>query len=343
MSNVAAPPSRRSWPGNLAAIVVGAVLVFSAITKILAPKAFLASMDGYGLFPTSSLLLLATAVTGLELMLGVLLMTGVHRRLAAGLATPLLVAFLALLIYGAQAGLESCGCFGQAVSIPPSVEIGIDIALLVLLGLTLGLGTSVSRGPAALRHAVAWGSLCLGAAWFLAGNPSLGAGSEELTLDRSALTMLEGRAQPPLTLGDEAFVFLFSAECDHCWAYAPTVEAMHRRLPDLSVVGVTFSGPDAIASFERAFAPTYEVYVVPSSVFDAVTTEYPAAVWISGGQVQKTWLGFVPSHRELADLGGYTLVEGPLDPAGSSLDTSLQDEKPAPADGLFGGPVSSRH
>jgi uncharacterized membrane protein YphA (DoxX/SURF4 family) len=340
-------PGRRgglSSAAHLASVLVGATLIFSAFTKMLGPKAFVASVDGYGVLPAGKALFAATGVVGLELCIGVLLILGIYRRFAAFLGSALLLGFSALLIHAIRAGLGSCGCFGEVISIPPPVELIIDAFLLFCCLVVLFRGRDVEVGGNGFRQALAWGTFCLGAALFLAADPSVHA-DETLTVELSSLAVLQA-ADPPLELPQEGFLFFFSADCPHCWSFSGAVEAMATRLVDFEVHGVTMSGPQTLEDFRRDFSPSYPIHVVSEGQFHQITDEYPAGIWLSGGQIAKGWTGLIPSHRELSDLGGYLVSEKAVATTRvDSLETAPADSVGAAADDSspFGGLVKSRH
>ncbi len=324
-----------------ASVLLGAVLAFSAITKMMGPKAFVASVERFAFvpFPLAS----STALVGLEFGLGILLITGIFRRAAAWISLPMILFFLGMLVYAAQAGLESCGCFGELIKIPPAAEIVIDSVLLVLVGVVLWRGRSVNWSSAPVRHALAYGGIIVGAFIFLTGNPA-GGGEEEVTVELAQLDILQ-RASPSVALPQEGFLFFFSADCDHCWAFSSTVSEMAKRLPDFQTYGVTFSDPQTLGEFQLSFAPEFPILVVTESEFHRVTRDYPVGVWISQGQVEQAWSGFIPSYRELAEMGGYDVIDGPLTTPNapppltpSASDPANQPESSNP----FGGPVKAR-
>ena len=320
----------------LASMLVGAVLLFSSYTKILAPQAFVATITQFDLLPHGLELMAATGIIGIEFALAVLLVTGIARRLAATLTLPLLLGFIGLLIYAMRLGMESCGCFGEALKIPPPVELAIDSVLVILIGIVLWRGEDV-RVPGSLASVLGWGSLCLGAALFLAAGPAA-QGEHPLEVTTEQLAVL-AQAQPPLALPQDGLLFFFSADCPHCWSFAGTVEGLATRVENFAVHGVTLSDEQTLADFVRDFAPSYPIHTLSSAQFHQITDEYPAALWLQGGQVVKGWSGFVPSHKEIASEGAYLLREGPLAPV------QELPEQPQPTEsgsGLFGGPIKAR-
>jgi uncharacterized membrane protein YphA (DoxX/SURF4 family) len=287
----------------VSAILVGSVLVFSAYTKILSPKAFIASVESYGLLPSRLALPGATGLIGLEIALGLMLILGPGRRTAAKITLPLVLLFIGMVTYAMRAGLPDCGCFGEVIKMKPEQELVVDFVLLALTGVVLWRGRDLQLRSPLVAPTLGWGGLALGAALFLAAGPATTT-QTELGLDLDDLAVLRG-ADPPLPLGEEAFLFFFAADCDHCWAYAGAVQLMHDRVEDLSVHGITFSDAMSLEAFRDAFLPTYPIHVIDRATFTGLVKDYPGGVWIHGGQVEKTWSTFVPSHREIAETGGY--------------------------------------
>lgn len=319
----------RRVAGLLSSLLLGAVLVFSAGTKILAPSAFLSSVSDYGILGSRWVLPAGAGITALEVALGAMLILGLGRRWAARAALPLILLFVAMIVYAIRAGLSDCGCFGAVIKMPPAMELGVDMVLLLLVGLVLAWGEDLVPVGHRLTAFAGWGAFLLGGVLFLSGNPVTASG-ERLEIEPAQLQLLS-QAQPPLDVSEgDHFIFLFSADCDHCWAFAGGVELMHQRLEGVSVEAVTFSDPASLAEFRRAFAPSYPIHVLDSERFDELTKMYPAAIWIQGGQVTDSWSGFVPSHRELAESGGYAYRQ-----SAATLGDTTPEEDGSP----FGGAI----
>jgi len=103
----------------LLAIAVGAVFVYASLSKIEDPRAFAKIVYHYQVIGPSAALgfvpanLLAVWLPWLELIAGVLLITGVWRREAALVSAAMLVVFVAAvgstLVRGID--IQNCGCF----------------------------------------------------------------------------------------------------------------------------------------------------------------------------------------------------------------------------------------
>lgn len=359
---VARPARDMAKAAAVCSVLIGLTMIVAALAKMAAPTAFLETVKVYKLLPERWALLAATGLVGGELALGVLLVTGLFRRTAAWLNLLLLVGFSGVLLYAMKAGIKDCGCFGKMLEATPQVSLVKNLVLLALNAVVLARGRDLSLQPAALRHGLAWGALCLGAAGFLAGSPASKVESAgTITLDQ--LAMLR-QADPPVELPREGLIFLFGADCTHCWAYAGAVDLITRRMPALPVTAVTYSSPEELDDFRAAYGPTYPIHWLTESLFRTVAPVIPAAIWLRDGQVEQAWSGEVPSHRELAQLGGYEIAAAPATqpaaiPAAAAAPKAALTES-APADshaaasqppaatnppgavGRFGGTVRAR-
>lgn len=327
-----------AWQGRTAeaaSVLLGLLLLLSSITKIVAPQAFLGVIEQFGLLPNPLILPLASGVVGLELALSVLFLTGLFRRTAAWIGLMLIMVFVLLMAEAIRRGFEHCGCFGEVIQISPQIEIWLNVFMLVLTVVVIWRGSERSFGSLSMRYGVAWGSLCLGAGLFLAGGPAAtGDGSFEPSPEQ--LGLFAG-ADPRFELPQDGLLFLFSADCDHCWSFAGGVQMTHDRLEGFEVIGISFSDLLELAEFAEAFSPSYPIHRISEAAFNDLVTEYPGAIWFKDGEVAGAWTGRVPSHRELADLGGYEIR-----PAGES--TSPQEPEPrGSASDLFGGTATGRH
>jgi uncharacterized membrane protein YphA (DoxX/SURF4 family) len=103
----------------LLALVVGGVFLYACWDKILEPRKFAAIVYRYQVIGPSATLgflpanLLTVTLPWVELVVGLLLVTGFWRREAAAVAGSLLVVFLAAVGIATAQGvdLQNCGCF----------------------------------------------------------------------------------------------------------------------------------------------------------------------------------------------------------------------------------------
>jgi uncharacterized membrane protein YphA (DoxX/SURF4 family) len=122
------------------ALVVGGVFLYACWDKILEPRKFAAIVYQYqvigpsaraGFLPAN---LLAVTLPWVELLVGLLLVTGLWRREAAAVAGGMLVMFLAAIGLATAQGVDvaNCGCFsvGEHGRTPGWLLVVQDLALL---------------------------------------------------------------------------------------------------------------------------------------------------------------------------------------------------------------------
>ena len=127
----------RPWLGTVIRLGLGAVWVWAAWSKLVAPREFLIAVRAYDATPEWLSKAIAYGLPVLELCLGVLLIVGIVVRLAASVSAVLFVVFLIAIVQAWARGLQlSCGCFGGGGPIDGGAtyiwDVLRDIGLLVL-------------------------------------------------------------------------------------------------------------------------------------------------------------------------------------------------------------------
>lgn len=156
---------RRAWVHTLAAVLLGGVFIYASHDKILQPAEFARIVYHYRLIGPSPQLpplvpnLLAVTLPWIELVAGLLLVSGLWRREAAALTGGLLVVFLVAVSWALAQGIdiENCGCFkvsGTGRSAGLSLLVGDTVLLAVAALLTFGKvdPPSAPRATAAEAH-----------------------------------------------------------------------------------------------------------------------------------------------------------------------------------------------
>jgi len=94
-------------------LILGALFIYSAVTKIIDIDYFAKSLYNYRLLPEESLNFFALIIPWLEFIVGLLLITGIYVRESALLGTSLMILFIAAIGIALTRGLDiECGCFG---------------------------------------------------------------------------------------------------------------------------------------------------------------------------------------------------------------------------------------
>lgn len=101
-------------------LLLGGILIYASIEKILAPGLFAKAVYAYQILPDVLINLTALVLPWLELALGILLVAGIWLPGAAFLSSLLLLTFSGILIFNMARGLNiSCGCFSTEPSTDP--------------------------------------------------------------------------------------------------------------------------------------------------------------------------------------------------------------------------------
>ena len=129
--------------GLIIRLLLGVIFVASAAAKLWSIDRFELYIFSYGFVSLNLSFLVARICIGVELALGVLLLTGWLRRLTLTLVALILLAFSIFLGFAALVGrTDSCQCFGQLADMPPAVSLLKNALLLVLTLLCTRLSAS---------------------------------------------------------------------------------------------------------------------------------------------------------------------------------------------------------
>ena len=140
------------WTVLACRLVLGALFLWAAVTKLPDMNAFAQDVANYRLLPGSLVPFAAVSVVGVEIVAGLALVTGIGARAAAVLVSALLVAFVAFLAQALLRGIDlRCGCFGGDE--PASWwTVARDVVMLtaaLLVAVTPGMRQSAARQPVA--------------------------------------------------------------------------------------------------------------------------------------------------------------------------------------------------
>jgi len=118
-------------------LVLAAVFIYAAYTKLRQPwLLFALSIDSYQLLPQWAVLTVARTLPWLELLVGLLLVSGFGLRYVALVTSAQLVIFLAVMLRAYAKGLGiDCGCFGagEALTYKTLIRDGLLTAGAIVL------------------------------------------------------------------------------------------------------------------------------------------------------------------------------------------------------------------
>jgi putative oxidoreductase len=103
------------WIGMVARVYLGGVFVLASLHKIAHPADFALDVATYDILPLFLVNFMAITLPWLELVSGILMITGYKSRASAWLITGMMVMFLVALAIALSNGLDmSCGCFASS-------------------------------------------------------------------------------------------------------------------------------------------------------------------------------------------------------------------------------------
>ena len=151
----------RPWLGTVARLVLGAVWIWAAWSKLREPRTFTQAVRAYDVTPEWLSKGIGYGLPVLELALGVLLVLGLVTRIAAAVSGVLFLVFLVGLVQASARGIQlECGCFGgggvtDGGNTQYVLDILRDVGLLVLAAyLVVWAWTRISVDEYITRHDV---------------------------------------------------------------------------------------------------------------------------------------------------------------------------------------------
>jgi len=132
------------------------VFVFSGVAKLAALEGFADLVVDYHILPYSLSRLYGYLLPGVEVAVGVFLITGLFLRTNAFIAIMTTISFLIAKSVSLYRGEHfSCGCFGKTVVTMTSMTIALDVLLLALaFQILFHRGEFLSLGPWPSQKAV---------------------------------------------------------------------------------------------------------------------------------------------------------------------------------------------
>ncbi len=129
-------------------LVVAGVFLAAAIPKVLDPASFATDIDNYRMVPDALIGPMSVGLPLLEAIVGLALLTGVHARGAAIVASGMLVAFATAMVQAIGRGIDlDCGCFGHVVETQVGwLTVGRNV-VLTLSCAVIALGPDLPLWP----------------------------------------------------------------------------------------------------------------------------------------------------------------------------------------------------
>jgi uncharacterized membrane protein YphA (DoxX/SURF4 family) len=135
--------SKRRWPRLLllaGQLVLAGIFIAAGYLKLREPwLQFAVSINSLKIVPDNMLELFARTLPWIELILGILILTGVWLRWSAAAGSVMLAVFLSVLVRSYALGMQvDCGCFGSGEPLGPKTLARDGLMLALALAVTIG-------------------------------------------------------------------------------------------------------------------------------------------------------------------------------------------------------------
>lgn len=128
-------------------IALGAIFLYAGVLKASDTQLFAGSIEAYRILPYFWNYLAASVLPWLEILCGVLLVTGWRAQTGAVVIIALNLVFMAAMASAIARGLEiDCGCFRQGAKDPPLLAIGRDLIFVAMAALLIWNGERSQKG-----------------------------------------------------------------------------------------------------------------------------------------------------------------------------------------------------
>ncbi len=313
------PPRWKSYLGLLGSMVLGAVLLVAAWSKMLAPKSFVEQIELEKLDFLLPAVVVAFIALGLEIGLGTALLVGL-RRWWILIPAALLVAFF-LFLTGRSYWLDArgllpegagCGCFGNLVERTPGEAFWQDLLLMVPALLLAFVGRRHRLEFPRLRVLLTTVAVVAGLlfAWRapslpldnLATRLKPGVEVAELCSGRDSDRICLDLIIPELSSGDH-WVVLTDLEEE----FVAAVPAMNEQVFSDSgamLWAATAAESEALTAFTWSQGPVFEVREAPPGLLRLLYRRLPRSFRVEDGTVTATYDGLPP-------LPGLTIPSAP--------------------------------
>lgn len=267
-------------------LLLGAVFIFSAISKLFGVGLFEIAIVDQGLAATREQAAYpARLVIAFELFLGAALFFPFYlKRIILPGALLTLAAFTLLQGYQMTLGEEAkdCGCFGAVLPLSSAESLAKNV---VLLGLSLWLFKSTREEKRQVTLPVILAVVSLAAVFLLA--PVRRNYDETF----AKYTQFEKSSRVDLTSGDK-LAAVFNAECEHCQETARelgTLAAKTANFPPIYVL--MFSENEAaISAFAEKTHTDFPYHLISAEdFFNLIGASPPRIYWLQDGKIKARW------------------------------------------------------
>jgi uncharacterized membrane protein YphA (DoxX/SURF4 family) len=267
-------------------IIIGILFLVSGVMKAIDAQYFASLLVSYGL---GSAGILAPVVSGIEIILGTMMLLSLDIQRASLIIALLTTLFSIIFAYAyLYKGIDDCGCFGAMIKIHP--EISLVKNIFIISGCAWIYRFTQNEAPVKIRRWKIYALTIIGCIFFYIGG---------LTLVKPFIN--KNHIKPGDNIHSSALryytskngagmglIFIFSPDCPHCWNATENVKSI-KNIPQFSnTIGITFPGGD-LTRYTATMTPNFEIFEYPTAELGEVINEVPLLIIYENGVVKKIY------------------------------------------------------
>ena len=274
--------------------IVGTIFLLSGLLKAIDASAFADMMSRYG---ATWLGLGAPFIILAEVIIGLLLVFGIHPKYTAIASAALIILVSAVYIYGIFAkGITDCGCFGPLTWLNSKPWLTF-LRNAILLGMLVpSLFTSDATKQASIST-IAFMATIATIIMFMCGFSFRGAKCTQKYANFQPTQLVENPLSDHISIHPDStyLVFAFSYTCPYCQNSIGNVNQFQQMGMVDRVIGLALNDSIGKERFYRLFDVNFEVREIPALSMMQISTTLPTAFYIRHDTIIHQFTGMIPT------------------------------------------------
>ena len=293
-------------------IIVGATFITSALLKYLSIDAFDLYIYEHQLFDYQITEILTRLLIAMEFILGIILITGIHVRLAKMGVLLCLTGFtiyLILMPYLFNVDMQNCHCFGEKLPFTRTQSI---IKNIILILLTIPINTTISLKTKYQFPILASGIIVILLISFSVNPPSFIYNKiygQNVEIDENLYQIaLENTGQKTNFAQNRQIICLYSTACQYCQKSAKKIDlAIQKEKLNKDQIKIIFWRTENNIPMNNFFKTnkisplTYTTFTV-DTFLNITHGQMPVILFTENGKIQQSYQYIAIDEKKLADF-----------------------------------------
>ncbi len=272
---------------SISRIFVGVIFLVSAILKLISIDSFEIYLYGFGILKLEYAFVLARLIISLEILTGIVLITGIYLKVAVAAAIGMLLVFSSfILILIFTRNDENCHCFGE-IKMSHTLSLLKNILLAVLLAISWQSQSSGFRYSKIFLLVAAAVSFVLPLIISPPDSFFYSRNSKNITYDQ--FTLDEFLKENDQYANGRKILCFFSTGCRFCKLAARKISVIVEKANDPEIVNYVFAGTEVSVDkfFEETNSTVFPYSFIPPNRFLKITNgEMPLIILLEDGKVK---------------------------------------------------------